>query len=212
MPQRSHAQRIEQPRLYKTNMVWIKTSDGAIIELPQWQIDQMKALEQKNENSKDNPINTAIISSSDLALVSKAVNAARNLNEFKNFYQNLSEDEKGILVNSAANLGMQGLTSLLMTFIFPKEVQSQMGASAVQSAESIIAPVIKYLLVEKNKGQQIDLHAAFEDDSEIIGVEEVSCIALSSDGVHAVINIAGLGIEGRWLPSLYSKNQYCGIV
>lgn len=133
-----------QPARYKSNIVWVRTSDNVIMEIPRWQIDQMKDLQQKEDNSNDNPINALMITGENLALVCKALTIASNLEQFRRFYSGLSDDQQKSLLADAFTLGMQGLASLLITYMFPVEVQQQMGASIIQQG-GIIAPLVQYL-------------------------------------------------------------------
>ena len=175
-PKRIHLP--EQSRRYKSDIVWVKTSDNALMELTQWQTDQMRALHQIENNSKDNPINASMVSGSDLALIRKALENARNLDEFKIFCSNLSQDQQTTLVAGAFTLEMQGLASLLLTYIFPKDVQAQMGASAIQPA-GIIAPIIDYL---KINAEQIPLNHK----------GTMQCIAVSPDGRRIISGAGGI--------------------
>lgn len=176
MPKRMYMP--EQSRRYKSDIVWVKSSDNVVMQLAQWQVDQMKALQQVKSNSKDNPINASIISSSDLALIKQALENARNLEEFKNFCNSLSQDQQTTLVAGAFTLEMQGLASLLLTYIFPQDIQAQMGASTIQPA-GIIAPVIEYL---QSSAREIVL------DHEGI----MQCIAISPDGKRLISGAAGI--------------------
>ncbi len=139
----------EQSARYKSDIVWVQTSDGMLLEVPQWQIDQSKVLQvffvhQKGSNSKDNPINVSMITSKQLALLQEALHKASNLKIFREFYISLSGPQQKSLLADAFTLEMQGLASLLMTYMFPIEVQQQMGATVLQQA-GIIAPVVAYL-------------------------------------------------------------------
>jgi WD40 repeat protein len=133
-----------QPERYKSNIVWVKTSDNVFLEVPQWQTDQMKVLQQNGDNSKDNPADASMISSDQLVLIQQALQTASKLEEFRKFYSDLSDDEQKSLLADAFTLGMQGLASLLITYMFPKELQEKMGASALQPASMMIS-VVKYL-------------------------------------------------------------------
>jgi len=139
----------EQAERYKNKLIWVKTSDNVRMELPQWQIDQMKAMQHKGEGTKYHWVDAPMVTSEELELVQKALNVSDNLEKFRKFYANLSEDQKGILINAASNLEMQGLTSLLMAYFFPMNVQEQIGTTLAQK-EAIIAPVVKYLRHSKD--------------------------------------------------------------
>jgi WD40 repeat protein len=171
----------DKPR-YKSEAVWVRTSDNQLLEIPQWQIDQMKVLQvlfvhQKGTNNKDNPVNASMVSSEQLVLLQKALNVAHNFEEFRKFYSSLSEDQKRILINGAAALDMQGLTSLLMTIIFPKEIQSKMGATEMEVA-GIIAPVVEYLQSAEN--------------IPLSHTGPVLSVAISPDGNRIISGAAGL--------------------
>ena len=158
----------EQPVRYKSGIVWVKTSDNVFMKIPQWQIDQMKSLQQKDNP----PVDASMITSGDLALVQKALNSASNSNEFEIFCDKLTQGEKTSLINNAFILEMQGLASLLMSYIFPKEIQAQMGASVIHQA-GIIAPVIDYLKIDSVKRLLLSHtgivhHAVFSPDGNRI--------------------------------------------
>src|SRR5579872_1183866 len=79
----------EQLERYKSDIVWIKTKDNVLLELAQWQIDQMKALKQEGQNSKENPFDASIIDSEDMLLIQQALNKVSNLEKFRDFCSNL---------------------------------------------------------------------------------------------------------------------------
>src|SRR5579862_6740333 len=164
-----------QPERHKNKLIWVKTSDNVRMELPQWQIDQMKAVQHKGEGTKHHWVDAPMITSDELELVQKALNVSDNLENFRQFYANLSEDQKGILINAASKLEMQGLTSLLMAYFFPMPVQEQIGTTLAQK-EAIIAPVVEYL------------YSKIEIEKKILKghVSVVRCVAYSPDGNHIV--------------------------
>jgi WD40 repeat protein len=175
------AQQIQQvqPKRYKNKLIWVRTSDNIRMELPQWQIDQMKAVRHKGEGTQYHWIDAPMITSDELELVQKALNVADNLEQFRQFYANLSEDQKEVLINNASKLEMQGLTSLLMTYFFPIPVQEQIGATIAQ-VSGIIAPVVEYLK-KKNQNQEKNL---------IGHTDVVTCVAYSPDGNYIVSGAA----------------------
>jgi hypothetical protein len=164
-----------KPDRYKSEIVWVKTSDGMLLEVPQWQIDQSKVLQlffvhQKGGNSKDNPINAFMITSKQLVLLQEALRKASNLKIFREFYISLSGAEQKSLLADAFSLEMQGLASLIMSYMFPMEVQQQMGANVLQQS-GIIAPVVAYLqnpekIVLPHKGMVKEI--AFSSDGNRI--------------------------------------------
>ena len=164
-----------QESRYKSEIVWVKTSDNKLLEVPQWQIDQMKAIQPVSESSKENPAHASMVMSEQLALIQEALQKASNLEEFRRFYGGLSDDQQKSLLADAFTLEMQGLASLLITYMFPLEVQQQMGANILQSA-GIIAPVVEYLKV----GETLSLSQT----------GPVHKVALSSDG-QRIISAAG---------------------
>jgi hypothetical protein len=179
---RRHGIPVDQPR-YKSEIVWVKTSDGMILEVPQWQIDQSKVLQvmfvhQKGGNSKDNPVNASMITSKQLELLQEALQKASNLEIFRKFYASLSGVQQKSLLVDAFTLEMQGLASLIISYMFPIEVQQQMGAAALQQA-GIIDPVIQYL---KKNSEQIPVY----HKGPIVSV------ALSSDGNRMISGAAGI--------------------
>jgi hypothetical protein len=189
----------EQPRLYKTEIVWIKTSDNQLMEIPQWQIDQMKAVQQVGKNSKNNPADASMVSSKQLALIQKTLQKTSNLEQFRYFYASLSDDERKSLLAYAFTLGMQGLASLLITYMFPLEVQQQMGASLLQPA-GIISPVVAYLEKQERKDRTINLWPHFEDSQRIADVEDIWCIAFNPyNDEQVIIQTKGIGIKS-WMP------------
>lgn len=171
-----------QPERYKSEIVWVKAADNVLMEVPLWQIDQMKVLQvlfvhQKGQNSKDNPVDASMITSDQLGLLQHALEAASDSKKFEFFCRNLTQNERVSLLDGASILEAQGLLSLVMTLIFPKEVQGLMGASILQQA-GIIAPVVAYL-----------------QSSETIPLSHtgpVLSIALSSDGNRIISGAAGI--------------------
>ena len=138
-----------QPERYRSEEVWVKTSDDVIVGIPQWQIDQMKVLQvlflqQKLKNSKDNPVEASMISYENLVLMQKVLNIASNLEEFALFCESLTSEQKGNLTNAAFTLEATGLAALLANVTFSPEIQEKLGSSTV-TAESILGPVVKYL-------------------------------------------------------------------
>ena len=162
---------------YKSDVVWVKTKDNILLEFAQWQIDQMKALKQEGVNDKDNPIDASIINSEDMLLIQQALNKVSNLENFRDFCNNLSQDQQTSLVAGAFTLEMQGLASLLLTYIAPKEVQAQMGASIIQPA-GVIAPVVNYL-----KSMQ---------EIQLSHTGPIKCIALSPDNKRLLSGASGI--------------------
>jgi WD40 domain-containing protein len=174
-PYFAEATKGRQSERYKSKLIWVKTSDNIRMELPQWQIDQMKAVQHKGEGTQYHWVDAPMITSDELALVRKALNVSDNLEKFRQFYANLSEKQKGILINAASKLEMQGLTSLLMTYTFPEDVQKQMGATTAQ-VDSIIAPVVDYLDLKMEVGKEI-----------LKGhTNKVRCVAYSPNGNYIV--------------------------
>jgi WD40 repeat protein len=166
-------------------MVWVKTLDNVIMEIPQRQIDQMKVLQmlfvhQKGKNSKNNPINASMVTSDQLMLLQKALNVPSNLNEselfneFELFYENLSKDEQAMLINGAFILEAQSLVSLVTNIKFSPEVQEKLGSSII-TAGSIIAPVVEYLKTKENEKKILKGHT-----------REVNCVAYSFDGSYMI--------------------------
>src|SRR6266478_1225299 len=98
-------QQQEQPR-YKSETVWVKTSDNILMEVPRWQIDQMKVLQillvhQKGGNSKENPADASMVTSEQLASIQKALQNASDLEKFRKFYGSLSDDQQKSLLADA---------------------------------------------------------------------------------------------------------------
>jgi WD40 repeat protein len=174
---RTHPVQQTQSERYKNKLIWVRTSDNVRMKLPQWQIDQMKAVQHKGEGTKYHWIDAPMITSDELELVQKALNVANNLEQFRKFYASLLEDQKGILINSASKLEMQGLTSLLMAYFFPMNVQEQIGATIAQ-VDSVIAPVVEYLK-EKNQKKILEGHE-----------DRIICVAYSFDG-HYIVSGSG---------------------
>jgi WD40 repeat protein len=171
----------DRPERYKNKLIWVKTSDNIRMELPQWQIDQMKAVQHKGEGTKYYWVDASMVTSDELKLVQKALNDSNNLEQFRKFYAKLSEDQKGTLINSASKLEMQGLTSLLMAYFFPMPVQEQIGATLTQK-EAIIAPVVAYL------------NSKIEIEKKMLRghIGKVGCVAYSPDGNYIVSGAVGL--------------------
>jgi WD40 repeat protein len=166
-----------QPERYKNKLISVRTFDNVHMKLPQWQIDQMKAVQHKGEGTESHWVNAPMITSDELELVQKALNKSNKLEKFKDFYTKLSEDQKGILINSAAKLEMQGLTSLLMAYTFPIDVQKQIGATIDRVDNSIITPVVEYLKKNQKENQEKILKGH---------KDTVRCVAYSPDGSHIV--------------------------
>lgn len=144
-----------QARQMGLEKVWVRTSDGQIVELPKWQIDQMKVLQvffvhQRGKNSEKNPIDASMISYENLMLMQKALNIAGNLGEFALFCENLMPEQKANLINAAFAVEAIGLAALLAEETFSPEIQETLGTKTLQSA-SIIAPVMKYLQKNQKK-------------------------------------------------------------
>ena len=164
---------------YSSEPVWVKTSDGKLIGVPQWQIDQMKVLQvllvhQKGKNSKSNPVVASMVTSEQLALLQEMLQKASNLEQFRQFYGSLSDDQQKSVLANALTLEMQGLASLVMSYMFPLEIQQQMGASIFQPA-GIITPVVKYLENPENQKKVLGKHTA-----------AVECVFYSPDGNYIV--------------------------
>jgi WD40 repeat protein len=146
-----HQNKYQQQRsgvhVTRTAPVWIRVSDGAIIQVPRWQIDQMQWLQvkledQQDNNSQDNPLDAPVITAQQLTLMQKAFQVAANsLDKFHYFCRNLKPDEKSSLINTAFTLQAQGLISLMMNVIFSPEIQIKLGATVAVSGvmESVIA-------------------------------------------------------------------------
>ena len=164
---------------YSSEPVWVKTSDGKLIGVPQWQIDQMKVLQvllvhQKGKNSKSNPVVASMVTSEQLALLQEMLQKASNLEQFRQFYGSLSDDQQKSVLANALTLEMQGLASLVMSYMFPLEIQQQMGASIFQPA-GIITPVVKYLENPENQKKVLGKHTA-----------AVECVFYRPDGNYIV--------------------------
>ena len=130
--------------LHKKDMVWIKTADNIIIEIPRWYIDQMKVLQllflhQKGKNSKNNPINASMVTSDQLTLLQIALKNAIDPIKFELFCNNLMPEEKTILVNMSSTLQAQGLLSLVMNVMYPAEL------GMLVSNAGVLEPVLTYL-------------------------------------------------------------------
>ena len=167
---------------YRSEVIWVKTSDGKLVEVPQWQIDQMKVLQvllvhQKGENSSNNPADAAMVTSQQLMLLQEALHKASNLEQFRQFYAALSKGQQKALLADAFTLEMQGLASLLITYMFPIEVQQQMGASVLQPV-GIITPVVEYLQTK--------------DTLPLSHTGPVYHIAFSPDGKRIISAAAGI--------------------
>lgn len=171
------------PTGYQTNVVWMTTSDGMIIEMPRWYVDQMVLLQvlflgQEGKNSKNNPLNASMVTYEQLTLLQMALQNAVNPAKLQLFCNNLTQDERSDLINGATAVQAYGLLSLLMNIIFSPEIQEKLGASVVMQ-EGVIAPVIHYL-------QNIT-------DEKIIfkNRNTVSCILFSHDGNFIVSGATG---------------------
>lgn len=126
--------------------VWVQTFDGQKVEMPKWQIDQMKALQvlfvyQKGKNSEGNPVDALMINYEDLTLMQKALTIAGNLGEFAVFCENLMPEQKAHLINAAFAVEAIGLASLLAEGNFSPEIQEKLGATV----PGILEPVVGYL-------------------------------------------------------------------
>lgn len=167
---------------HKTEMVWMMTSDGIVIEMPRRYIDQMKVLQvmlvhQTGKNSKNNPINVYMLTNEQLTLLQMALKSATNLTKLQLFCDNLTSNEKRDLINGASVVEAQGLLSLLMNSMFPPEVQQKLGAS-ILTQEGIIAPVVGYLqekLTQETRKKALSGHTSL-----------VTCVAYSPNGHYIV--------------------------
>lgn len=145
---------IEQGAQY----IWIKTSDGHIVMMPIWQIDQMHELyklfaNQKEQNSKHNPldissmkegtpygpsITPAYITEPMLILLINAFTQTESTEQFNDFFIKLNKEQQKNLLNLASTLGAIKLTRMMTKVFFPKELQINPGAGLIQ-------PVITYI-------------------------------------------------------------------
>jgi len=207
---------IEQktPRFEKWRNVWIKTSDGQLITMPEWQVDQIKVLQvllahQRGVKSKDNPQGTnSQTNPLDLSILKKdnqplnapanALNIMKtileisdNPNQSITFFFALSDQERRILINTSFELEANALSALLAEIVLPMDIQRSVGFHLLQ-------PIITYFL----KQLKVEfLHPNLPHDPNLALTYN---IRISPDGKYAFTNSTNLP-DQSWLWDINTK-------
>lgn len=159
---------IQTPRSTKLKTIWIKTPEQELISIPEWQIDQMKALQlflahQKGNNSKNNPIDLSVVikdngtrvqtNAQTFNFLKTALENANDIKAFSIFYFSLSKDEQANLIRGAFELEANALTALLGQTIFPLDIQNQINLRLLASIKTYF---INKLKIEFSSAQNLN--------------------------------------------------------
>lgn len=157
---------------YKNELIWVRTSDNVRMEVPRWQINQMKVLEHKGKGTQYHWVNAPMVESNELAFVHDALNVFDTLHKMKDYYADFSQNQRDRIINSASKLEMQNLTFLLMAYTFPMNVQSKIGASIAQ-IDNVTVPVVKHVQEKRTKVRSLEEWFALLDSVTRPGVKNV---------------------------------------
>ena len=126
-------------------MVWVRTSDKVLVEVPLWQIEQMTVLYEEfarhyGKNSAENPIDASLLSLAELTLLQETFQKMESgLLKPENIYvQQKIEGDLRLLIVAAGKVGAYKLSALLVQLTVPKDIN-------VLIELDIIDPVVSYL-------------------------------------------------------------------
>ena len=206
----------KQPRIEKWRTVWIKSSDKQLIDMPEWQVDQVKVLQlllahQRGVNSKDNPQGTntknnpldlSVLKRNDessinapaqiLYLIRTALDVSNNPKNLAIFFYSLSGDDSRNLINGSFELEANGLSALLADVVLPQDIQQKIGFH-------MLPPLINYWL-EKSAFKFIHPEIPQQDLTNFS-----YAVKISSNGKYALTNYRNNNIAKTWLWNIEAK-------
>ncbi len=166
--------------------VWVKTTDGRVVAIEQWKIDQMKAFQvmlvyQRGSNSQGNPLikseniqDEQWITSQELELLSDSLDAA-SAGQFEEFFTNIVDDNiVRMLIRAAGKVEATGISALCGTYVFPQDIQWLV-------IQDIVKPVVEY----------IEQHIKLEPKKFIGHGGQVKLVVFSPDGKKIVSSEIG---------------------